>query len=94
MKFEVKIEKGIPLPPAKRGRNAPRGEVKSKYGLHKMQVDESVFIPGIDHGSISGVIHGFKYNFQKKFPSQPVPAFATRKWSEGVVQGIRVFRVG
>jgi hypothetical protein len=35
------IEKGIPLPPQKFGRGAPR-----KYPFHVMQVGDSVYVPG------------------------------------------------
>lgn len=73
---EFKIEKGIPLPPSRR---------HSRYPFHEMEVNDSVFFPGVEQRTISGTAQSTGKSRGWRF--------ATRKVVVDGVTGVRIWRV-
>jgi len=63
--------------PVRAGQGKPR-----KYPFYKMEVGDSVFISGVNNQKVSG-------SFTILRPKR----FSVRKWKEGEVTGIRVWRI-
>ena len=69
---EIKIEKGVPIPPRDRGHRS------SKYPWATMEIGDSFFVPKAKMGS-SASIAGKRY--QRKFTTRP-EGDGTRIWRQ------------
>lgn len=77
----VKIDKGIPLPPRRRGGGAGRTGRAPIYPWREMEIGDSFFLPDIEPHLISSLAAGAAQRTGRKF--------ATR--IEG--DGVRVWRI-
>ena len=76
---EIKIEKGIPMPPSKRGR-------PSKYPWVELEIDESFFVPanGVPLKRVQQRLNPARHiPFGRKFVSRQMPK----------EDGVRVWRI-
>jgi hypothetical protein len=76
---EIKIDKGVPVPPLTQGR-------RMKYPFRQMEVGDSFFVPGVKTSSgFSGCLHGVRKSTGW--------TFTCRSRVEDGVQGVRVWRI-
>lgn len=73
----VKIEKGVPIPSVKRSTGKRKNT--SKYKVEKMEVGDSVYVPGIESKSI----HAYLYYWRTRH-NHPDYKFTVRSDKNGV----------
>lgn len=87
--LKVEIRKNVPLPPFQRGRYGRRRGLK--YPLDKMEIGDSIFIPGLTGSRASGYIRSYSYRRHKW--GMPPLKFSIRILTENGLQGCGVWRI-
>lgn len=79
------IEKGVPIPPSRRGR--PKGNYSSALSiqLSQLAVTDSVFVPNVDHADVGGKVAGLAKSLNFKFTA--------RQTTEEGISGVRIWRI-